>query len=216
LILSSLLTGTGTGCATAPKEAGSAANETASADGVTPLMAASFRGSTEEVRRLLAAGADPKAVDKQGQSALHYAALARNSSVCGLLTKAGAEVNKADNSEELTPLMLAVRFGHPQCITELIAAGAHINALEPSGWSALYFAIPRGDINIVEELLASGATVNGTDNEGWTPLHIAAIYFQPKIYDLLKSRGAKENIKDKDGKTPPQLMKQLARPTKTK
>jgi hypothetical protein len=64
--------------------------------GHTPLMHASRAGSGDTVRALLALGADPKAVDAKGLTALHHAACCENEdigAISALLSGGGVDVN---------------------------------------------------------------------------------------------------------------------------
>ena len=64
--------------------------------GHTPLMHASRAGSGDTVRVLLALGADPKAVDAKGLTALHHAACCENEDIgalSALVADGGVDVN---------------------------------------------------------------------------------------------------------------------------
>ncbi|KAF7503672.1 hypothetical protein GJ744_003401 [Endocarpon pusillum] len=73
----------------------------------TPLIWASEMGSTECVKRLLAAGADPNAFEIDGWSALHWAARNGHPDVATLLLAYGASLDHRDGRGH-TPLHWAV------------------------------------------------------------------------------------------------------------
>lgn len=92
---------------------------------MTPLMATAANGPLENVRTLLELGADPRATGYQGGTALHHAAVRKDSAaeVTMLLLAAGADVNPR-LAEGITPLMQAAGFGAADAIAALTEAGA--------------------------------------------------------------------------------------------
>ena len=82
--------------------------------GMTPLLAAtrdSWHGRPDAVMTLLANGADPRAVDHDGNTALHHAARSSDPGVAALLRDAAAEVD-ALNVDGLSPLGVACAAGN--------------------------------------------------------------------------------------------------------
>ena len=77
-------------------------------DGSTPLQWAVFEGNIAEVKRLLAAGADPRVMNDYGVNAMQLAADDSNTELIRLLLKAGADPNSANPDGE-TVLHLVAR-----------------------------------------------------------------------------------------------------------
>jgi len=75
------------------------------------------------VRLLLKAGADPRAADVSGLTALHYAAALGKSKAADALILDGADVDARD-IHGITPLHLAAAGGHTAIVTLLVGAGA--------------------------------------------------------------------------------------------
>lgn len=73
--------------------------------GATPLLAAAAEGVADVCEVLLAAGADPKAVDEDGNTALHHAVSSENSATVALLVERGLD-RAAKNKEGKTPAQL--------------------------------------------------------------------------------------------------------------
>jgi ankyrin repeat protein len=96
-----------------------------SADGFTALHLAAFFGKTENVRLLLAEGADPRAVARNPSCVqpLHSAAAARELEIARLLVAAGADVN-ARQQGGWTPLHAAAAHGDEPLARLLLAHGA--------------------------------------------------------------------------------------------
>ena len=91
-----------------------------------PLIQAAKDGSTSDVRRELANGADVNAHGEDGLTALHYAASYGPKKIFELLITKGADVNaKAYGG---TPLHLAAIRGHKEIAELLIDNGADVNA----------------------------------------------------------------------------------------
>lgn len=104
---------------------------------------------------------------------------------------------------ELNELLMDSSQGvNVQQITELIEAGADVNAVERRKWTSLHTAIRCGNRGIVELLLDRGANVNAVDNLDMTPLHFALKYNREELVRLLLDRGANVNAVDKKGRTP--------------
>lgn len=65
----------------------------------TPLMAAAYDGHIKCVELLLAAGADPNAMDPFGDNALDWAARGKRKGVMEVLRRAGAAPDRPDRSD---------------------------------------------------------------------------------------------------------------------
>jgi ankyrin repeat protein len=109
--------------------------------GVTPLLFAAISGSPETIRMLLKSGADVKAKDVDGRTALIETLTTENDlppETIEELIQAGAEVNVRIYGG-LTPLMIAAA-GNSRILKALIRAGADLNAEDDQGATALRWA----------------------------------------------------------------------------
>ncbi|MGH8032144.1 MAG: ankyrin repeat domain-containing protein, partial [Luteimonas sp.] len=155
--------------------------------GTTPLLAAtrdSWHGRAEAVMTLLANGADPRAVDGDGNTPLHHAARSSDPGVAALLGDAGADL-KALNHDGLTPLGVACAAGNWRLARFLLERGA---MPEPDTATPALLAAASGDEDDavgVALLLKHKARASVRDRDGRTALHAAAFAGHPEIVAAL-------------------------------
>lgn len=109
--------------------------------GVTPLLFAAISGAPETIRMLLKSGANVKARDADGRTALVETLTTENDlppETIEELVQAGSEVNVRIYGG-LTPLMLAAT-GDSSILRALIRAGADLNAADDQGATVLRWA----------------------------------------------------------------------------
>src|SRR5882724_11701188 len=180
--------------------------------GRTPLpIAAGHPGSLEAVRLLLSKGADTKAVDFRGTSALIEAARVNDIEVLRALLDHPVDLNAGDFAG-FTALMWAAGHSNLAAVKLLLAKGADVNAahtrkipmkngvIAVSRMTALMVA-PKSAPDVMEALLDAGADVNARDIRGMTPLMLAVACDapDPRIVKLFLDRGADPAVKSKDG-----------------
>ena len=94
-----------------------------------------------------------------------------------------------------SPLHIAVRQGHLDCVKLLIRAGADVNSVNAGKHTPLHEAAYRGYDDIMLELLRQGADPHAASNQKRTPLHEACmqgIFMTLSI--IFKSRVEKSHI----------------------
>lgn len=176
-------------------------------DGGTFLHLAAEKGIAEIVEAMLAAGADPNIVAKNG-TALHYAARNGNDDVYSLLKpktkrrfhRRAARLlcdNKLDRnqSREIFELGRAAWECRSKAVTKLIGGGVDPNAscLATDGATSLHLAARGGDKAIVRFLLDAGADPNALNYDGMTPLFFVA---NSDVCKLLLEAGADPLVLD--------------------
>lgn len=117
--------------------------------GRTALMNAAIDGKRNDVSWLLEEGADPDIVDKEGWSAIHYAAQRNDVQTIRLLLNAGANVHIM-NENGNNPLFCAVFSfsGNGDCITCLLEHGANPDEEDDNGVSPRSLAETIGNYDI--------------------------------------------------------------------
>jgi len=114
------------------------------------------------VRRLIADHADVNAPQRDGATALHWAAYWDDVRSAALLIAAAARVNAA-NENNVTPLSLACGNGSAAMVAALLEAGADPNLAQTTGETPLMTCSRTGNAAAVDALLARGANVNAAE-----------------------------------------------------
>jgi ankyrin repeat protein len=154
-------------------------------NGETPLIALAARGgSADDVRLLVAAGADVGAVAEVGRSAMYWAARQGHAGVVEALARAGADCNQT-NTGGKTPLWTGSCDGHLKCVEVLLEEGADVSKAANDGTSPLYLASQRGHCDVVVTLLRGAADVNKANHDGVTPLFIASLEGYCDVVEVL-------------------------------
>ncbi len=186
-----------------------------------PLRAELFEAIQSEdinrVKTLLDKGADPNAVNPEGQSVLSMVADPIEQRTFGdgfrkergeclreiarVLVEHGADVN--GHGDKDIPLFSAASCGNRAVAEFLVEAGADINARGKYGDTALHKAADWCNRETVEYFLSLGIDVMARDIAGYTPLHSAFFSAARKeTVELLVSHGADVNAVSKQGETP--------------
>ncbi len=172
--------------------------------GLTPLLAAvrdSYHGRPDAVLMLLANGADPRASDGNGQTALHAAARSADPAIAALLLDAGALLDLPD-AQGATPLGIAAGLGNLDLMRFLLdrRAQCELAGAEP----ALLLAAAGGsdDAQAVGLLLRRKARVDAHGRLGRTALHAACLQGNAHIVDALLAARANPDLPDEQGVTP--------------
>jgi ankyrin repeat protein len=190
-------------------------------DGSTPLQWAVFDGNLPEVKRLLAAGANPNVLNHYGVDAMQLAADESDTELLRLLLKAGANPNSVNPDGE-TVLHLVARSGNLDAAKLLVNAGAQVDPRERfGGQTPLMRATARRHPDLVQFLASKGADVNARsavrdyrrvvtaesrakqlDSGGFTPLMYAARENCRECIPILLKHGADVTLPDPGGMSP--------------
>ena len=156
--------------------------------GRAPLLVA----HSDAAEKLLAAGASVLATDRDGMSALHYAAQSGTRHL-DILFKAGFPIVDARSNAGVTPLHVAAVEGTESAARWLLDHGADLNAAVAA------------DVDYLPHNLAPGYGCEIRMRRGATPLRLASIQnakerrssgrYRP-VFELLSERGAKSAFFD--------------------
>jgi hypothetical protein len=174
-------------------------------------MSARREGSASLVFQMLTRGADPRAHDSLGVTALHLAAETGDAETIRLLIEKGAEIDARDSLAGFTPLEDAAASNHLESVRLLLSRGPDINVatnpprakLEVGKLTPLMRAAVFGTPQMIEILLQAGAKVNEKDVQGRTPLMLAVASEtqDPDIVRLLLQAGAEVHAASATGET---------------
>ncbi len=160
------------------------------------------RARVDLIESLIAHGANINAMDRSGLTPLVYALANSQPGIANLLLAHGAGVN-----------VVAAAAGRVSAtgLRLLIAHGAHLNAKDPAGNTALINAAISRRLDTMELLLTGGATIDEPDADGNTALMRAIgtsetmmeqSTARENVVRLLLARGANVNARNRRGVTP--------------
>jgi len=165
------------------------------------ILRAAYGGDLEKTRRLLKHNPSRVFVkDKEGFTALHYAASHGHVEIAKLLLANGADVN-AMTDKAATPLQYAVWYGGKETVQLLLSNKADTEVQGEIGGTPLYDAAAHGQIEEVGMLLAAKADVNARTLQGYTALSVAASNGHEDVVRLLIDNGASVNAANLNGCT---------------
>lgn len=164
------------------------------ANGVSPLMLATYYGRNELAEILLQHGAEQD---------IYVAAARGNAARVRELLDAQPDLLNSFAPDGHIPLGLAAFFGHGAVVQLLLERGAKVNVSSRNAQKVtpLHGAVSRGDIKITKLLLDKSADANARQERGFTPLFSAAGAGKIELMELLVERGADVNAQSDDGKT---------------
>jgi ankyrin repeat protein len=148
----------------------------------TPLRLAAYYGQMKIVEMLLEGGAEINAKDKNGWTALRWAAQHRgHKGIVELLVRNKASLETPamnDLDQKWTLLRWAAAEGREPFIQLLIKKRVDLNDTNSEGWTAIRWAVEYGHGMTAWLLMQARADVNKPDRKGFTPLHSAAENWQ--------------------------------------
>lgn len=169
-----------------------------------PLTVAASDGKLDEVKALLAKGANVNALSGEGATALMYAVAKAHLEVVKALLAARADVNAVSrNPQRWSTLMFAVKGADPEIVGLLLQKGADVNVKDSRNDTALMLAAMEGQTAIVELLLKAGAKLEEQEaKNGNTALLLALSKRHGDTAVALLKAGADANLADSMGVTP--------------
>ena len=190
----------------------------AGSTGDTALMVACDRYQAEIVKALLDVGANPNAVDREGNTVLIRAAASKHSweesrkPLIHFLLEKGADP-ASTNGHGVTALMLMALNGNP-ALPVLLENPLDVNTRDDEGNTALLYA-SRYFVRDWQRrngwaLLEKGADANAANHKGETALILAATQSEGDAARLLLEKGADVNVRTSTGRTP--LMQAIDEP----
>ncbi|CAN0426044.1 unnamed protein product [Lampetra fluviatilis] len=174
--------------------------------GDCPLTAAAqLANSTEVVKALVCGGAHLDFCARDGLTALHKAARARNHPVLQTLLELGLSPDLRDSRGLSALYYSCVAGGEARSCETLLYERAQVGCADDNGWQEIHQTCRHGYVQHLELLLFYGADMSARNASGNTALHIAAIYDQESCTQVLLFRGADKEVKNFNSQNPFQV-----------
>ena len=167
------------------------------------VMAATNKGDTETVRKLISAGADVNTLYPHvnsfldGHTPLLVAARDGHKEIVRELLKAGARVRVEDWVFKGSPIHKATYNGNPEILKMLIEhPDINLNVQGPgNGYTPLHDALWHGFTECAQILIDAGARLDLAGHDGKTPLDIATDVYGPEaeIVKLIRARSERNS-----------------------
>ena len=162
----------------------------------TALHVAAYLSQRSAMRALVAAGADPNALEHDRYDIVTIAAVANDLPTLQVALELGASPKNVTSRYDGTALIAAAHLGHVEIVRELIRAGAPLDHVNNLGWTALIESIVLGDggarhTATLSALVDAGADVNLGDRRGATPLELARGRGYKEMVALLEAKRAR-------------------------
>ncbi len=152
----------------------------------------------DEVRALIARGADVNAREDDKTTPLFIAVENGNLEIAEMLLNFGAKVN-ARNKEKQTPIMGLDDDATPELLELLIKHGAKLDLVDKQGNTVLILAAGEVEPAVLRALIDARADVNSKNKEGQTALMNAANAGDLESVKMLLEAGANVNARNKEG-----------------
>ncbi|EHK26310.1 uncharacterized protein TRIVIDRAFT_137356, partial [Trichoderma virens Gv29-8] len=177
--------------------------------GKTPLLFAAQEGNESTFELLLERGADPFAkqdavqlftqrgvridyTDREGRTALSWAARKGHHELVQYLLKNGASVDAGDIWGH-TPAIHAAMTGMTPIVETLLESGVDIECKAGDKRTMLSWAAVNGHVKTAEFLIERGADMEALDKDGRSPLVLVANAGSENMASLLIEKGANVN-----------------------
>lgn len=165
-----------------------------------PLMLAVQNEEIDEVKDLIAHGANVNGKEDDKTTPLFTAVESGNIEIVRTLLDFGAKVNARDKQKQ-TPLMRLDGDANPELVELLLRYGAKVNLTDKEGNTALIIVSGSVTPEVLKALIDAGADVNLASSDGQTALMNAANSDSLESVRHLLLAGAKVNVKNKEGDT---------------
>jgi ankyrin repeat protein len=157
-------------------------------DGTTALMRATMAADVNQIKDLLAAGADESRRDRHGESPLSYAVTHDLDAAVQALRAAGVERLQGDKDSGHDSIVHAASQGALGTILDLLDSGVPIDVTDEDGDTALTAA--GAHPGVIKVLAKLGADFSHRNNDGKTAYIIAAASNRIRMMQALEEAGS--------------------------
>ncbi|XP_067653208.1 putative ankyrin repeat protein RF_0381 [Haliotis asinina] len=163
--------------------------------GRTPLLLAAEYDSYNVFELLLESGADPSAVNRNGDNILHVACKGDREEIVKHVLKLHTLDINCRGDKGKTPLLVSAECSTYGVFKLLLEGGANLLAVDNDGNSILHFASMGEDEETVKHILKLHVVdINCRGSKGMTPLLLAARQSTFSVCELLLDSGADPSV----------------------
>ena len=165
----------------------------ASAEFATTPAKDDYNTTSLLISLLIDRGAAIDAINRHGETPIHWAVIRGNEDRASALAEHGAQLD----------IFGAVSFSELDLIEALLVHNPELVHARDRwhSWTPLHVAVFRSNPEIVDCLVYRGADVNARLTHGATPLHLAVSHSRPEMVQVLLRHGADINAADEHGRT---------------
>lgn len=170
-----------------------------------PLHDSVRAGNKDDVEALLELKdkIDINKQDREGKTALHYAAEQADPAMVNILIRDDKINLSLEDNSSMTVLGRAALRGSAKKIKAILSSVVNPNVTNKAGRAPLHYAASRGDSDIIKALIDAGADVNiRTQKNQKTPLHCAAVKGDVESVRTLMENGANVDSQYNIGRKP--------------
>ena len=130
------------------------------------MSASQGTGSCETVRWLVGQGVDVNHSDKDGFTAVHYAAEKDNLDVLKLLHNSGANIHQVNRNGIISLMSASLGTGSCDTVRWLLEQGVDVNHSNKDGFTAVHYAAEKGNLDVLKLLHSKRANITQVSSEG--------------------------------------------------
>jgi ankyrin repeat protein len=155
--------------------------------GNTPLILATANGNLEQVKALVAHGADVNRPNFEGKTPLHVAAMCNHNEILLFLINHGANIAQKTFEGE-TALHFACAMEHEDTALSLLSYAAPPNAQDNEGDTPLHWVVREGYVHLLKALVKHGADLNVRNEDAESALELASCLGQHEMVEFLRAQ----------------------------
>ena len=152
-----------------------------------PLHDAAQYDSLPEISELIRLGADPSAINREGDTPLHLAAFSNKYDIIKLLSQShGVDLNVQNNLGE-TAAHVAVKRGSREALHTLLELNCRMDIFSNDGLTPLHVAIKMNDCLTIVRMHRLGVNMDQKTRDGKSPMELVDGNSQSAIGLMLKN-----------------------------